>query len=294
MSSEVFFYDGRFVGGDEPVVRLEDRGYLFGDGVYDAWMVYGGRQLLRSEHLDRFEGSCAAIGIVPCYSRAEVEAFTDEMVARAGIDRGMVYLQWTRGVQSPRNHAAEKGIRAVLSGYARARAPYPAEHFSSGLRTIFYPDERQRYCHIKSLNLLGSVLASNAAEAAGCQEVLFVREEGSRRFVTESAHSNCYAVSGGTIYTAPLGKLILPGVTRRVVLDLAEKLGLEVAEEFREPEFFARADEVFVSAASGLLPVGEIDGSAVGSGRRPVFDALAEAYDDFVDAECGTRGGVRG
>jgi D-alanine transaminase len=288
--SELYFYDGRFVRGDEPVVRLEDRGYQFGDGVYEAWMVFGKRHFLRDEHLDRFERSCAAVGIVPSYSRAEVESFTDEMLERSGLERAMVYLQWTRGVQSPRAHASAQGLRSILSGFIRERPPYPAEYFTKGISTIFYPDERQRYCDIKSLNLLGSVLASNAARAAGCHEVLFVRDEGGRRFVTESAHSNCYAVKGGVLYTAPTGKLILPGVTRRVVLGLARDLGLSVVEEFQSPEFFALADEAFISAASGILPIGTMDGRSVGSGARPVFAALAKAYDAFVEAG-GDRGG---
>jgi D-alanine transaminase len=281
--SAVYFYDGRFVRGDEPVVRLEDRGYLFGDGVYDAWMVYGGRYYLRGEHLDRLERSCAAIGIVPSFSRAEVERFTDEMLERSGVERGMVYLQWTRGVQTPRSHAAAEGLRSILSGYLRERPPYPAEHFSKGISTILYPDERQLYCDIKSLNLLGSVMASNAAAAAGCHEVLFVREEGGRRFVTESAHSNCYAVAGGAIHTAPLGKLILPGVTRQVVLELARELGIRVVEEFAPPELFLSADEAFISAASGILPIGAIDGKPVGSGARPVFEALSKAYEARIE-----------
>ena len=222
---DTYFYDGRFVRGDEGVVRLEDRGYQFGDGVYDAWMVYEGRQFLRDEHLDRLERSCAAIGIAPCYSRSEVEAFTDEMVERSGAERGMIYLQWTRGWQSPRSHVAAPGLRSILSGCIRETHPYPDEYFSKGVGTIFFPDDRQRYCDIKSLNLLGSVMASNAARAALCHEALFVREEGGRRFVTECAHSNCYAVKDGAIYTAPLGKLILPGVTRQVVLGLARDLG---------------------------------------------------------------------
>jgi D-alanine transaminase len=282
--SEIYFYDGRFVHGDEPIVRLEDRGYQFGDGVYDAWMVHGGRQFLRGEHLDRFERSCAAVGIVPSYSRAEVEAFTDEMLGRSGFSRAMIYLQWTRGVQSPRAHAAVEGLRSILSGFIGEKPPYPGEYFSKGISTIFYPDERQRYCDIKSLNLLGSVMASNAARAAGCHETLFVREEGGRKFVTESAHSNCYAVKDGVVHTAPNGKLILPGVTRRVVLDLARDLGIGVVEEFQSPEFFSSADEAFISAASGILPIGTIEGRKVGSGERPVFTVLAAAYDELVAA----------
>lgn len=283
---EAFFFDGRFVRGDEPLVSLEDRGYQFGDGVYDAWMVYGGRHFLRGEHLDRLERSCAAIGIAPSFSRSEVEAFTDELLERSGVGRGMVYLQWTRGAQSPRSHSAAPGLRAILSGSIRERPPYPAESFSEGVSVIFYPDERQRYCDIKSLNLLGSVMASNAASAAGCHEAIFVREEGGRRFVTECSRSNCYAVKDGLVHTAPLGKLILGGVTRRVALDLAAKLGIGVVEEFASPEFFASADEAFISAASGILPVGKIDGRRVGSGARPVYDAIAKAYETLVEAEC--------
>ncbi len=284
---DVYFYDGRFVRGDEPVVRLEDRGYQFGDGVYDAWMVYGARHFLRGEHLDRLERSCSALGIVPSRSRPEIEAFSDEMLARSGVERGVVYLQWTRGWQSPRSHVAAAGLRSILSGYIRDMPPYPEDYFSKGVGTIFFPDERQRYCDIKSLNLLGSVLASNAARAAGCHEVLFVREEGGRRFVTESAHSNCYAVKDGAVHTAPLGKLVLPGVTRQAVQEIAGGLGIRVAEEYESPEFFAGADEVFVSAASGLLPVGRIGGKPVGGSGRPVFAALLAGYEALIAAECG-------
>jgi len=285
--SPVYLHDGRFVRGDEPVVRLEDRGYLFGDGVYDAWMIHAGRHLLRREHLDRLERSCAAVGIVPGSSRAEVEALTDELLARAGVERGMIYLQWTRGVQSPRAHAAAAGLRAVLSGFARAVPPHPAAALEEGVPVIFHPDLRQRFCHVKSLNLLGAVLASNAAAAAGCHEAVLVREEGGERFVTECAHSNCYAVEGGAILTAPPGERVLAGVTRRVLLDLAQGLGIRVVEEFVTPERFAAADEVFISAASGVLPVKSIDGRPVGGGRRPIHTALARAYDAFVAERCG-------
>ncbi len=284
---DVYFYDGRFVRADEPVIRLGDRGYQFGDGVYDAWMVYGGRHFLRGDHLDRLEQSCAAIGIVPCYSRSEVESFTDRMLERSGLRQGSMYLQWTRGWQTPRAHAAAPGLRPILSGHLQESSPYPDEYFSKGVGTIFFPDERHFYCDIKSLNLLGSVLASNAAKTAGCHEAILVREEEGRRFVTEGSHTNCYAVKNGVIYTAPLGKLILPGVMRSVVLKLAREIGIAVAEEFREPEFFICADEVLISAASGILPVATIDGVRVGSGPGPMFRALGAAYRALIAANGG-------
>jgi D-alanine transaminase len=284
---EVFFYDGRFVRGDEPVVRLEDRGYQFGDGIYEAWMVYEGRHFLRNEHLDRFEKGCAAIGLVPAFSRPEVEAFSDEMVQRSGAGRGVVYLQWTRGWQSPRSHAAQAGLRSILSGCFRETPPYPEEYFTRGVAAIFYPDDRQRFCDIKTLNLLCSVMASNAAKAAGCHEALFVRDEGGRRFVTESAHSNCFAVKGGAVYTAPLGKLILPGVTRQVVFEIALDLGIGVIEEYQSPAFFENADEVFISAASGILPVSRLEGRPIGSGLRPIFSAIEAGYRARIAANRG-------
>ena len=129
-------------------------------------------------------------------------------------------------------------------------------------------------------------MASNAAAKAGCYEVIFVREDGGKKFVTESAHSNCYAVKDGVIHTAPLGKLILPGITRGVVLKIAQRLGIPIVEEFCTPEFFAQADEVFVSAASGVVPVGWIDDKPVGDGVGEIFTRLNTEYQKLIDANC--------
>ena len=125
---------------------------------------------------------------------------------------------------------------------------------------------------------MGSIRAINTAAKAGCYEILFVREDGGRKFVTESAHSNCYAVKDGVIHTAPLGNLILPGITRGVALKIAFELGIPVVEEYCTPEFFLDADEVFVSAASGIVPVGWIGDKKVGQGPGSVFSRLNAEY----------------
>lgn len=281
---ELGFYDGKIIDKSEPVIRIEDRGYQFGDGVYDAWMVLNGKHFLRKEHLDRFERSCKMLDITPCYSREEIERFSDMLLEESGIkDRGMIYFQWTRGWQSPRAHVPAPDVRPLLTGSIMPVNPKPEEYMTKGCKAIFYPDQRQHFCHIKTLNLLGSVMASNAAAKAGCYEVIFVREEGGRKFVTESAHSNCYAVKDGVVYTAPLGNLILPGITRGVVLEIAQKLGIKVVEEFCTPEFFTSADEVFVSAASGVVAVGFIDGKPVGGGAGPVYKRLNDEYQKLID-----------
>ena len=223
------------------------------------------------------------LDITPCYTRQEVERFSDMMLEQSGIERGMFYFQWTRGWQSPRNHVIAPNLRPILTGSIIAVAPKPPEFYTTGAKTIFYPDQRQHFCNIKTLNLLGSVMASNAAAKAGCYEVIFVREDGGRKFVTESAHSNCYAVKDGVIYTAPLGNLILPGITRMVVLDIAKKLGIKIVEEYCTPEFFTDADEVFVTAASGIVPVGYIGENKIGSGVGPVFKQLSAEYQKLID-----------
>ena len=280
------FYDGKIVERDQPLISLEDRGYQFGDGVYDAWMVINGKHFLRKEHLDRFERSANMIGIEPCFSRAEIEQFSDQMLEQSGITSGMMYFQWTRGWQMPRNHVVAPGVRPVLSGTITQVGPKPADFYTKGCKVIFYPDERQLFCNIKTLNLLGSVMASNAAAKAGAYETILVRDHNCQKIVTESAHSNCYAVKNGVVYTAPLGNLILPGITRMVTLQLAQQLGIKVVEEFQTPEFFLAADEVFVSAASGLVPVGLIDDHAVAGGVGPVFQRLAAAYQALIAERC--------
>ncbi len=280
---ELGFYDGKIVEKNEPVICIEDRAYQFGDGVYDAWMVLNGKHFLRTEHLDRFERSCKFLDITPCYSRQEIEKFSDMLLEQSGIDRGMIYFQWSRGWQTPRAHVVAPNVRPLLTGSIMPVGPKPAEYYTRGCKTIFFPDERQHFCHIKTLNLLGSVMASNAAAKAGCYEVIFVREEGGKKFVTESAHSNCYAVKDGIVHTAPLGNLILPGITRSAVMQIAHKIGVKVVEEFCPPDFFIHADEVFVSAASGLVPVGFIGDQPIGSGVGPVFKKLNNEYQKLIE-----------
>ncbi len=276
------FFDGKIVERDKPIICLEDRGYQFGDGVYDVWMIINGRHFLRKEHLDRFERSCKLMDITPCYSREEIEDFSDQMLSESGIEYGMIYFQWTRGWQMPRTHIIDPGVRPLLSGTITPATPKPIEIMEKGCKTIFYPDERQLFCNIKTLNLIGSIRAANAAAKAGAYETLLVRKYEGKEIVTESAHSNCYAIKDGVIYTSPLENLILPGITRGVVLKIAGKLGIKVVEEYCPPQFYLDADEVFVSAASGLVPVGVIGDQPIGAGVGPVFSRISAEYQKLI------------
>ena len=277
---ELAFYDGRIIDPNEPVIRINDRAYQFGDGVYEAWFLHQGRQVLRAEHLARFQRSAEALELLPTASTAQLGLWADELVERSGITEGMLYFQWSRGWQLPRNHIPAPSLVPVLSGFiktvARTDTPHP-------FAVRFHPDERQSFCHIKTLNLLGSVRAIAAATREGFDDALLVRTIDGTPVVTEGTRTNAFAVKAGTLYTAPLGPYLLAGITRAKLLELAAGLGIPVVEAFQTPEFFSGADEVFFSSCTGLDPVVRIGISPVGAGvPGPVFGRLLGAYREFL------------
>lgn len=274
------FYDGHIIDPEEPVIRVNDRAYQFGDGVYEAWMVHEGRQILRREHLARLERSAAALGIVPTVPSAQIGLWADALVDRSELAHGMLYFQWSRGWQFPRNHIPAADLRPVLSGFIKARVPFGQPRPFS---VVFQPDDRQTFCHIKTLNLLGSVRAITAASQGGYDDALLVRNLEGRDVVTEGTRSNAFAVHGGRLYTAPLGPYLLPGITRATILDLAATLGIPAVEAFQSPEFFTQADEVFYTSCTTLDPVVRIGSATIGTGRPgPVFEELYQAYGRFL------------
>jgi len=277
---ELAFYDGRIIDPKEPVIRVNDRAYQFGDGVYEAWMVDRGRQILRPEHLARFERSAAALGIVPTTTTEQIGGWADALVDQSGVANGMLYFQWSRGWQFPRNHVPTPDLKPVLSGFIKVRQRIEVPRPFS---VVFHSDERQSFCHIKTLNLLGSVRAITAAAADGYDDALLVRPVDGQDVVTEGTRSNAFAVKNGTLFTAPLGPYLLPGITRAKILELATDLGIPVVEGYQSPDFFAQADEVFYTSCTALDPVVRIGSVTIGSGKPgPVFEKLYRAYGRFI------------
>jgi len=275
-------FDGKLVELDTPVICLEDRGYQYGDGVYDAWAIINGKPFLQEEHLDRLDRSCNFLGIKPCFSRTEVEEICKEMIKQSDVINGAIYLQWTRGLQSPRSHVYKTNVRPLLSGSILLGSMLEDVILQNG-KAIFMTDERHLFCHIKTLNLLGNIMARSKAAEAECQEAIFVRDYCGRKIVTERSHSNCFAVKNGVIYTAPLENLILPGITRNLVIKLAVELGLKVVEEYQTPELFQSADEVFITNAFYIMPIVAIENRPVGGGDiGPVYDVIRKAYQKAI------------
>lgn len=266
-------------------VDIEDRGYQFGDGVYEVIRVYNGKMFTGKEHLNRLVESAAKIRMELTYTAAELEVMMEELIAKNSLETGIVYMQFTRGT-SPRNHVFPgAGVEPTFVAYTRAVAR-PEQAMESGVRTILDEDIRWLRCDIKSLNLLGNLLSKQKAAEAGCFEAILHRGE----TVTEGSHSNISLIKDGVIITHPADNLILNGITRQKVLELCGKGQISFEERaFSLDELFA-ADEVFSSGTTvEVMPVVEVEGKPVGNGEPgPVTRNLQDLFKGAIEEQCGT------
>lgn len=255
-------WNDQIVKNEEVLVDKEDRGYQFGDGVYEVVKVYNGELFTATEHIDRFYDSAEKIRITIPYTKDKLHQLLHQLVEANNIDTGHVYFQITRGA-GPRNHIFPgDDVKPVITGNAKEN-PRPLENFEKGVKATFVEDIRWLRCDIKSLNLLGAVLAKQEAYEKGCYEAILHREE----IVTEGSSSNIYGIKDGVLYTHPANNLILNGITRQVIIKCAAEIGLTVNEQAMTKEQLLAMKEVIVSSTtSEVTPVIEIDGTVIGNG----------------------------
>ena len=251
----------------EAKVSVEDRGFQFGDGVYELVRCYRGRPFRLEEHLGRLERSAQAIELPSLGPRDAWQRLIAAAVSRSGYQDARVYIQATRGA-APRTHAFPEPPVLTTVITVRAIEPIPPAVREAGVSVILVPDLRWGRCHIKSINLLPNVLAREQAKRQGAWEALFVRDGA----VMEGSGSNVFAVIHGTVVTPPEGPMILSGITREAILSLAREIGrsggLDVAERPLPVEALRTADEVFLTATSfEVLSVTAVEGRPVGSGK---------------------------
>ena len=272
------YLNGDFVPKAEARLPVDDRGFLFGDGIYEVTRAVDGRLFEVDRHLERLRNGAAALALpLTAATVAEMPAIWERLLAANGLTTGeaMVYLQVTRGA-APRTHQfPPAGTPPTIFASASPLLPPDAVR-ARGAAVVTYPDIRWARCEIKSVNLLPNVLAKQAAAEAGAFEALFVREDG---VVTEGAQTTAFAVIDGVLRTHPLTPRILPSVTRAVVLELAAELGIAVREEAFDRAAMLAAGELFVaSTTADVMPVVRVDGQSVGDGAPgPIARALAEA-----------------
>ncbi len=272
---DIAWVNGRFVPLAEAVVSIEDRGFQFGDGIYEVIRTYRGRPFELDAHLARLERSADALDLVSPHSRHQWAQYVEEGLKRAAYPDAKVYIQITRGV-APRDHAYPVDVPPTAVMTIRELKPLDQSIQAAGVDAMMVDDIRWGRCDIKSVNLLANVLARQQAKQAGKFETILVKDG----FVTEGSVSNVMVVGAGTLYTAPEGPRILSGVTRTVVLELARKEGLSVQERAVSTEELYRADEVFLTGTTvEVLAVIRVDSRVIGNGRPgPITQRLAARF----------------
>ncbi|WP_203246613.1 D-amino-acid transaminase [Sporosarcina beigongshangi] len=263
----LYFMDGKFTERAELKLSIDDRGYYFGDGIYEVIKVYGGELYTAEEHISRLFQSAAKVKMTIPYSERQMLEIARELTQRNTISVGHVYIQVTRGA-APRTHQFPAStVAPVVSAYA-IQNPRPTVNIDNGVPVKSVEDIRWLRCDIKSLNLLGNVLAKQEAYEADCIEALLHRDG----IVTEGSSSNLFGVKGGTIYTHPANNLILNGITRQVVLGLCQELAIPSRETAFTFEEAFEMDELFLtSTTSEIMPITSIDGRSIGAGAPGIM-----------------------
>lgn len=279
---DVLYFNGRFTTTDERVIGVEDRGFQFGDGVYEVFKFVGKRPAFLVDHYRRLEQGLRALDIAAPWTEQTFAAMANELLERTAFEDGIVYLQITRG-EAERSHFWPDRAEPTVVAYSR-RFTFPdAAKKERGIRIVTTADRRWQLCNIKSVNLLGNAIAKKQAQRAGCDEALLLADG----FVREGASSNFFAVRNSSIITHPLDEHVLPGVVRDRVIGIALANRIRVDERpLREAELFDLEEAFITSTTQGVMPVSEIDGRIIRNGRRgeittqlqDAFDALERAH----------------
>ena len=258
------------------MVHVEDRGFQFGDAVYEVVRTYNGRPFALEDHLNRLFRSLEAIQIRHDFTTKQMAGLIHEAVQRAGFAEAIVYLQITRG-HARRHRGFPADTKPTLVMTVRGLES-SAKLRAAGVRVVTVPDTRWGRCDIKCVALLANVLAYNAARQAGAHDAIFVESDGT---VNEATAGNIFVVTGGVLRSPPKGPRILSGVTRDKLLQAAAAAGLAVAEERIQKEDLFSATEILLSSTTAeVVPVIAVDGKVIGAGTPgPV---AARVYEQFV------------
>jgi D-alanine transaminase len=280
--SDILFFNGRWTTTDERVLGVEDRGFQFGDAVYEVFKFLRKRPILVLDHFRRLQRGLKEIEIRNPWNENGFTRTVGELLKRTVFDDGIVYVQVTRG-ESERAHFYSETIAPTALMYSRAFKFPDAAKKERGIRLITTADLRWKQCHVKSVNLLPNALAKKKAQRASADEALLVGDGE----VREGASSSFFVVKGGRLITHPLDEHILPGVVRDRVISLAIAAKIRVDERpLRETELF-QLDEAFITSTTmGVMPVAEIDGRVIGNSRRgEVTTRLQQLFDELEMSE---------
>jgi D-alanine transaminase len=269
------FLNGEFLPEDEAKVSIFDRGFLFADGVYEGIPVVHGKMMDTTPFLERFDRSLKSLDLSWPMSKEAYLEMLETLIAKNNLQEGLLYTQVTRGV-APRNFEFPKGLTPTCMAFSFEKQILDHPDATEGIRVVTTEDIRWKRRDIKSLMLLGQCVAKEQAVSQGADEGWMV-EDG---YVTEGTSSSAYIVKDGVVITRPLSNAILPGIRRRLLLEIAPQHGIMVEQRAFTVEEAYAADEAFLSSATSIVyPIIEIDGRAIGTGRPgPVSKKLRALY----------------
>ena len=265
------YYNGKITSIEDMMIPANDRGFYFGDGIYEVAMVFNHKIFALNDHLDRMANSAALVRIELPASKEEIGHLLEELALKVESPCQFLYWQITRA-SSPRNHLFPEGAASNLYVYSK---PWKGVEMSDEYRLLSVEDTRFLHCNIKTLNLLPNVMAAQKAKEAGCSEAVFVRDG----YVTEGSHSNISLIKDGVFVTHPLDNLILPGTERNHMIRYCGELGIPVEERAFTLKEMAEAEEIIVSSTSQpSRRAMELDGKAVGMKNAELVKKLRDKY----------------
>ncbi|MGP4073470.1 D-amino-acid transaminase [Piscibacillus sp. B03] len=271
-----------FVDRTECLIDIEDRANQFGDGVYEVIRVYDGEFFLLHDHLRRLTYSLEEAKIDYDIRHHKLAEQLQKLMDMNEFKEGGIYLQISRGA-SPRSHPFPADTKPTLIAYP-IPVSRPTESQEQGINAILHEDIRWLRCDIKSLNLLGNVMAKQTALDAGAKEAIFYRDYD---HITEGSSTNVFIVKDGVVKTHPANHFILNGITRLYIFYLAEQLQIPIVEEVYSIEELKHADEVFISSTtSEVISVTNIDDVQIGNGKPgPIAQKFLDAFFKHKDVE---------
>ena len=274
----IVYLNGDFLPIERAQISVMDRGFVFGDGVYEVIPVYGGRLFRLEQHLQRLARSLAEIRLLNPLSGDEWRRCLQDLVARNGDGDQSVYVQITRGV-APRDHAFPKEVKPTLYAASSPLRPLTAEVAEHGVAAISLPDIRWQRCDIKAITLLPNILLRQQAIDQGAVEAILVRDGQ----VNEGAASNVFIVKDSVLITPPKGPFLLPGITRDLILELAAAHGIANREAVISAQDLMDAEEVWLTSSTReILPVTRLDNRMVGPGKPgQLWRKMINLYQDY-------------
>jgi D-alanine transaminase len=278
MTSKLVYLNGEYLPLNEAKVSVLDRGFIFGDGVYEVIPAYGGKALRFEHHMQRLQNSLDAVRITNPLSNSQWQEVLNKLITETGSQDQYLYFHITRGVAS-RDHKFPEETKPTVFVMSSILQPVEPELLETGISAVTLDDIRWQYCNIKAIALLPNILLRQQAVDQDAMEAILIRDGD----MTEGAASNIFIVSNGVIKTPPKGEKLLPGITRDLVVELAKTHDMAIEEVSISEKEFLCADEIWLtSSTKEILPITQINGQRVADGKPgAVWRDMYDKYQDF-------------